>query len=219
MTGYDAVLFDNDGVLVTPPRYESQSGATRAAFEAVGVEDARDEHVDAVVDGVSSAELRELCAGYDLDPAVFWAARERRDQQSQFADFEAGERDAYADLAAVRSLSVPTGVVSNNHHSTVEYVLDRFGLHDTVDTYYGREKTVDALDRKKPNTHYLDRALADLDPSSALYVGDRESDVRAAHAAGLDSAFVRRDHNADVVLGVDPTHELDTLHDLRRLIE
>ena len=54
--------------------------------------------------------------------------------------------------------------------------------------------TVESLERKKPNTHYVERALSDLDADAALYVGDSESDVVAADRAGLDSAFVRRPH-------------------------
>jgi phosphoglycolate phosphatase-like HAD superfamily hydrolase len=36
-----------------------------------------------------------------------------------------------------------------------------------------------------------------------VYIGDRESDVDAAHAAGIDSAFVRRAFNADAVLDIE----------------
>ena len=38
---YDAVLFDNDGVLVEPPAPETQRAAIREAFLAVGVDDPR----------------------------------------------------------------------------------------------------------------------------------------------------------------------------------
>jgi len=38
--------------------------------------------------------------------------------------------------------------------------------------------------------------------------------VRAAHWAGLDSAFVRRPHCRETTLSVTPTHEVDSLRDL-----
>ena len=49
-----------------------------------------------------------------------------------------------------------------------------------------------------------------------MYIGDRESDVNAAHAAGIDSAFVRRAFNADTELGTQPTYDVDSLFELRR---
>ncbi len=102
--------------------------------------------------------------------------------------------------------------MSNNHHSTLEFLLDHFDLHHRFETYYGREMTIESLSRKKPNTYYIDRAMADLGAETALYVGDSESDVVAADRAGLDSVFVRRDHRDGVELGVEPTFEVDSLH-------
>ena len=121
----------------------------------------------------------------------------------QLDAFRAGTRDRYDDVAAIADLSQDCGIVSNNHHSTVAFVLDFFDLRSSFDTHYGREKTVDSLRRKKPNPHYLDRALADLDAASALYIGDSESDVIVARRAGIDSVLVRRSHCRDVDLATE----------------
>ncbi|PSQ14696.1 hypothetical protein BRC99_02630 [Halobacteriales archaeon QS_7_69_60] len=56
-------------------------------------------------------------------------------------------------------------------------------------------------------------------PGSALYVGDSGSDVVAAHRAGLDSAFLRRPHVRDAELPADPTHEVETLHEVAALLD
>jgi phosphoglycolate phosphatase-like HAD superfamily hydrolase len=48
MAGYDAVLFDNDGVLMTPIGHEALREAARSAFHAVGVDDPTPAHVDAL---------------------------------------------------------------------------------------------------------------------------------------------------------------------------
>lgn len=214
MSGYDAVLFDNDGVLVAPPAWETQVGAIREAFAELGVARPDDEHVSALRHGVTVDRLESIAQAYDVDPVELWAARERHDEQSQFDAFRAGRRELYDDVRAVEDVIGPRGVVSNNHHTTVEFILDFFGLGGAFDTYYGREKTVESLRLKKPNTHYLDRAVADLGAESALYVGDSTSDVVAAHRAGMDSAFVRRDHNDDVDHETQPTYEVDSLHEL-----
>ena len=215
---YDAVLFDQDGVLVEPPTREVQAGATRDAFAAVGVESVDDRHVDAICEGVTVAELHGICSAYGIDPETFWAAREHHDERSQLAQFEGGGRTTYGDVAAVADLPVARGVVSNNHHSTVEFALSFFDLDPLFDAVHGRPKTVESLRLKKPNPHYLERAVADLGTGSALYVGDSESDVVAAHRAGVDSAFVRRPHCRDADLTVAPTHEIESLHALGELV-
>ncbi|WP_255197049.1 HAD family hydrolase [Halorarius litoreus] len=216
MPSYDAVLFDNDGVLVEPPAEEHRYAAGRAAFRAVGVETPEREHLDAIVGSVTPDQLHEVAGAYDLDAETLWDARERHDERTQLEQFRAGTRTTYDDVAALDDLSHPRGVVSNNHHTTVAFVLDRFDLR--FDTYYGRPMTVESLTLKKPNPHYLDRALDDLGAETALYVGDSESDVAAAHNAGLDSAFVRRAHNRDRELAVEPTHEIRSLSELDGLV-
>ena len=219
MTGYDAVLFDSDGILVDPPEYDTKVEATRAAFAEVGVENATQGQVDDIVTGTTTERLREICADHNVDVEAFWEARERLDEQSQFAKFEAGSRTRYDDVTSISALSQTRGVVSNNHHSTIRFVLDFFDFEHLFDTYYGREMTVESLKLKKPNTHYLDQARADLGGESVLYVGDSESDVIAARRAGMDSAFVRRPHCEHLELSVTPTYELRTLHGVTDIVE
>ena len=223
MTAYDAICFDNDGVLVTPPSDDTQAATTLDAFAAVGATDVDDSTVAAIVDGPTADQIREICRELGLETNRFWSTWERYDDRVQRRQFEAGRRDAYDDVAVLGDLSGPVGVVSNNHHTTVEYVIERFGLAPWVDTYYGREPTLESLDRQKPNTHYLERALTDLevDPGegSVLYVGDSEGDVVAAHRAEMDSAFVRRPHCRDLRLSVEPTYELAGLEELVGILE
>jgi phosphoglycolate phosphatase len=219
VSGYDTVLFDSDGVLVKPPANETQIEATQAAFQEVDIEETDQQHLIEIVDGVTVDRLHEICTAYDLDPDAFWEARERHDEQSQLDTFEGGSRNRYEDVTAISDLSQSCGVVSNNHHSTIEFVLDFFELHRLFDTYYGREKTIESLDLKKPNPQYLERALADHSAESALYVGDSESDVVAANQAGMDSVFVRREHCRDVELTATPTYEVNDLYDVATIVE
>ena len=214
---YDAVLFDDDGVLVEPPAPGTQYAAVRDAFRAVGADGPDDDHVRALTAGVIVEELEDIGAAYDVDPERLWAARERHDERSQFEAFRAGDWDRYDDVAAVEDLPHASGIVSNNHHTTIEFLVNRFGRTETFDTYYGREMTVESLERKKPNTQYLERAPADFSAESALYIGDSGSDVVAAHRAGLDSAFVRRPHVRGAELPAEPTHEVETLHEVAAL--
>ncbi|WP_343161266.1 HAD-IA family hydrolase [Halogeometricum sp. CBA1124] len=218
MTRYDAVVFDSDGVLVEPPTRETQLGAIRSAFRELGVESPPADHVRDLSHDVRPDRLDAIADHHGLDAATLWTARERCDEQSQFEAFRAGSRQRYDDVTAIADLPPNRGVVSNNHHSTVAFKLDFFELEPLFDTFYGREMTVESLTLKKPNTHYLDRAIADLNAENPLYVGDSESDVVAAHRAGADSAFVRRDHTRDAALSVTPTYEVDTLADLPDIV-
>lgn len=127
-------------------------------------------------------------------------------------------RDLYDDVSAISNLNQARGVVSNNNHSTIEFLLGFFKLQSVFDTYYGREKTVESLDLKKPNAHYLTLALSELVAETALYVGDSESDVIAAHRAGVDSVFIRRSNRDEARLSVTPTYEVRSLHDVAKIV-
>ncbi|WP_115862351.1 HAD family hydrolase [Halorussus litoreus] len=221
MPDYDAVLFDNDGVLVEPPGDEALREAAESAFAAVGVENPTPDHVVDVIRGVTPDLLAEVCGTYGVDPEPFWKARDRHASDAQLAEFRDGSRDRYDDVAALadlrHGLDHGMGVVSSNQHATVEFILDRYEFGDHFETYYGRGMGVEDLRRKKPDPHFLDRAMADLGADSALFVGDSESDVAAAHNAGLDSAFVRREHCAGVELSVDPDYEVADLWDVAEI--
>ncbi|MFC4552754.1 MULTISPECIES: HAD family hydrolase [Halorussus] len=219
MTAYDAVLFDNDGVLVEPPSIDTLREAARSAFEAVGIDDAEESHVEDVMYGVTPDLLRDVCGAYGVDRETFWAARDRLASKGQRAEFEDGVRDCYDDVVALANFDHYFGIVSSNQHETIEFILEFFEFGDLFETYYGREATIESVARKKPEPYYLERALADIgaDPDRALYVGDSESDVEAARRAGMDSAFVRRAHRADLELSVEPTYEVADLHDVERI--
>jgi HAD superfamily hydrolase (TIGR01549 family) len=216
---YDTVLFDNDGVLIDPPARETQVAAVHEALDAVGVADPHPDHVDALVGSAKPDRVSKVAADLGVDLPTLWEARETYDERSQFEKFRTGERGRYDDVAAVADLPQRRGVVSNNHHSTVEFVLDYFEMDGLFETYQGRPMTVESLTLKKPNPHYVERMLADLEGESGLYVGDSESDIVAAHRAGLDSVFVRRDHVGDLSLSVEPTYEVADLHGVAALLD
>lgn len=210
--GYEAVVFDNDGVLVRPTDPRVLKRAAARTFEGLGVDPPAD-GCDAVANGSLDGVTR-ACERRGLDPAAFWAACEARAAAAQRAALATGEKPLYGDVTALRDIDRLLGLVSNNQHATVEAVLDVFDLADLFATAYGREPSLRGLRRKKPATHYLDRALADLGvaPDDALYVGDSNDDLRAAAAAGVDAAFVRREHRADYDLAAEPTHVVESLH-------
>lgn len=214
---YTALLFDTDGVILelTEGDRDRLERAVYAAFgEFATVPD--DDHVADLIYRVDPDHLCEIAAEYDLDPEAFWAARDRHCSRVQRNAIDEGHVGMYDDVAALHALNRPLGMVSTNQHATIEHVIERFDL-PLFETYYGREPTIRSLQRKKPAPYYIDRALSDLGTRDGLYVGDSEHDIVAANRAGLDSAFLRREHNRDVTLSVEPTHELDSLTALQEL--
>jgi HAD superfamily hydrolase (TIGR01549 family) len=217
-TVYDAIVFDNDGILTEITDEDVFRRAIRDAFEEFGVVDPPAEHVEALL-GVTESDIRRVCDSHGIDPGPFWKRRDDEAARRQKAAIRRGEKPLYPDAEAALRMDVDVGIVSNNQHETVQYILDFFGLASRVDTYYGREHSVAGVRRKKPDTYYIEQALDDLDADHALYVGDSEKDVTAALAAGTDAAFVRRPHRADLDLGPEPTHEVADLGELREVLE
>jgi len=211
---YDAVIFDNDGVLVSRTPYDVLHEAAWAAFDDVGVDDPDPSLVESMVVGVSPADVREVSETYDLDPETFWKHRDQQSAEHQQVEARAGRKTPYEDVSALDRLSIPLGIVSSNQQATVDFLLSHFGLDSYFGVALGRQPTLESLDRKKPAPYYLDRAADALDADSVLFVGDNDSDIEAAANAGVDSAFIRRPHRYDHQPSPTPTHTVEDLHDV-----
>jgi len=216
---YDAVVFDNDGVLLDLTGMDTHREGAREAFAAAGVDDPRPEDIEAMSMGVTVPDLHAVCDRYELDPDGFWSIRDRVMAEKQQALIRAGEKSPYDDIGLLEELSCPLGVVSSNQQATVAFAYEFFELDRHFETVQARPPTVESIRRKKPEPHYLERALADLPADRPLFVGDNESDVKAAHAAGIDAAFIRRPHRRDTDLSVTPEHDIDGLGELHTLMD
>ncbi|MFB6103640.1 MAG: HAD family hydrolase [Halobacteriaceae archaeon] len=218
---YDAVIFDNDGVILELTDRTVFRRVVHDAFAAHGVTDPPPAHLEALqfVDHDRVAEtLDPLAEAHDLDPATLWATRDELAVAAQVTAAANGEKPPYDDVHHLDDFDVPLGVVSNNQHDTVTTVLAHHGLADRFETMYGRAHSLEGLRRKKPNPHYIERAIADIGAENPLYVGDSATDVIAADNAGIDAAFIRRPHRRDYDLPVTPDHELEGLGDIHPLL-
>jgi HAD superfamily hydrolase (TIGR01549 family) len=210
--GYEAVVLDCDGVLVEPTDREVLVDAVVEAFAAFGVDVERPVARRTVAeDTVPTETARE----HGADPEAVWHYRELTASLAQQAHVRAGGKPVYDDVTALTGLDAPLGLVSNNQHPTIEFLL---AYHDlpSFETAYGRRPTLAGAADRKPEPDNIERALDDLGVEDALYVGDSETDVIAAQRAGIDAAFLRRGHVADVELAADPAFEVA---DLRALVD
>ncbi|WP_435062250.1 HAD family hydrolase [Halobaculum sp. EA56] len=213
---YEAVIFDNDGVLTRPTPIETRRAAVEAAFRSAGAAPCP-EAVDSVVHGDREA-VTAACDRYGVDPESFWARHESCSASTQRTAMLDGRKPLYDDVrSTVEALDRPIGIVSNNQHETIRHLLDVFGLEGRVSVALGREPTLDGFARCKPDPTYLQRALDRIGTRDVLFVGDSNADLLAADRAGVDSAFVRREHRVGYDLATDPTYELDALDDLAAL--
>lgn len=210
-TAYDSIVFDNDGVLTTPTDRDVLLEAMHEAFDTVGVAEPPSSHVETLL-RPDVPSLRRVATDHGVDPDTLWRAREDAAIATQLEELRTGRKRPYDDVDALESLSIPTGIVSNNQHETIGNVLDHCDL--AVDVWYGREPTLEGIERKKPTPYYLERAVSELPGENPLFVGDSRADVLAADAAGVDAAFLRRDHRTDYELPVEPTHEIESLASL-----
>ncbi len=217
--GYDAVVFDADGVLVEPTAGPTLRRAIRRALDEHGVSDVPDDVIDGLRASTRS-ELQRVAERYDLDdPAGFWAARDNHASAAQRAAIRRGEKALYDDVEAVLDLPVPLAVVSNNQQATIDFLLAHTGIADHFDPVFGRQPTLEDMGRKKPAPHYLNRALDTLPAEEPVFVGDSNVDLAAAEAAGIDAAFIRRGHRADYTLEYEPAHEIESLEELPPLVQ
>ena len=168
-----------------------------------------------VRDGSRQFDQRpELEDDHGVTLADYWPVRERHAIEYQRRVIEAGDKPLYDDVAAIETLDATLAVVSNNQQQTVDALVERHEISDLFEHVCGREPTLAAMDRRKPDPHLIETTLEAIEASNALYVGDKHSDVVAAARAGIDSAFLRRSHCRDVTLDRTPTYEVETLREL-----
>ncbi len=218
-TTYDAVVFDNDGVIAEPTDRAPLTDAVCAAFRDVGYDPDREAVERAVATSAGPHETVDAVGGgADVDFGEFWRRREERASAVQRRLVRDGGKELYDDITVLEEIEARLGMVSNNQHETVTFLVEYYGL-DFFETVHGREPTVAGAERKKPDPHYLERALSELGTRNALYVGDSQVDVEAARRAGVDSAFLRREHCAETDLAVEPTYDVRDMHALAEELE
>ena len=215
----EPVLFDMDGVLLEGTGTDPAIYAAAAddAIESLGLEPTPAQR--RALRRHAIEPVLEHAVDLGVDPDAFWATKDEHASRRSHELIRSGGRRLYDDVDAVYDLAAEAtlGLVSNNRHETVTFVVEHFELPFAA--VRGRPPTIDGSRRRKPDPHYLERTLATLDADGGVYVGDRETDVHAARAAGLEAAYLRRPHNDGVSLPEGTAYELHSLEELPSAIE
>lgn len=214
---YDAVLFDCDGVIAEMPDKACMTEAMRRVQQRFELSSPPEKMVADFFRGNLSS-ITERCRSAGIERDTFCAEAAREGVRAQLTEIRLGLRSVYDDVAAIRKLNYPMGVVSDNHPRVLSFLLRRSGLNDYFETVIGCRFTPSELERRKPNPHNIQTAMETLEAENALYVGDRQIDIRAAGNAGIDSALLRRERPAEGEVDVAPTYEVSSLWQLHDVV-
>lgn len=214
MTAYDGLILDHDGVVAT-----LVDGDWRAdAFCEIAAAELRDRGISTeslplskLAHSITPERVRAMSEGLDTTAETLWRVRDDALAAVLQDATSDGVKRPYADVDAIERVDVPLGVASNNQHRVVEFVLNEYDLRSQFNAVHAREPELSSLPRKKPSPTFLEAAQEDIGVSNPLYVGDKEKDVVAARRADMDAAFLRRDHNRDQRLDVEPAYDVSTL--------
>lgn len=181
-----AVLFDFDHTITDfghHVRWAEARGAVRTVYEGAGVPAPfLDEHPGSLSLYIAVGERRPIDGN---------ALVEAQRRASAILDqFEAEAISATEPLPgahdlveALPALGVRSGIVTSNASSVARRILERLRLAAPFEVVLGRSE----VRLLKPSPEGLSAACAELavPPAEAAYVGDSESDMRAAIAGGL----------------------------------
>ena len=121
-------------------------------------------------------------------------------------------------LRGLKDRGVKTAIVSTKRGDTIQFILERLGLDDTVDIVIGSADVT----RHKPDPEGLLFALDRLgvEPGEALFCGDTVLDAGAAKNAGTRfAAVLGGTTQADAFARFCPDHISPDLWDLARWLE
>ena len=198
-TGFSAVIFDMDGVLLDsePLHYE----AVRQILAEQGVDFPIEDYFRYLGTTLTST-WDDLCERFPITmPFAQFEARYNADVLVQYqagAPLISGARELVAQL---RDEGVPIAVASSSHREWVEAALTGAGLRQ----YFQQTTAGDEVSMGKPSPEIYLKAAHKLgvDPIDCIAIEDAPAGVEYAKAAGMSVVLVRNDLTNDLDLASD----------------
>jgi phosphoglycolate phosphatase len=128
--------------------------------------------------------------------------------------------DSTAMLESLGHFSIPAALVSNKKHNFLELEVKELGWGTHFDFMVGAGEA----SKDKPDPAPLYMAVENmphmLNITDILYVGDTETDMKAAQAAGCSAALIRRGRAMDdIIEEYKPAYVFDTLAEFQTVLE
>lgn len=192
MSSYEAVVFDQDGVLLDSGlnNFLWMDEVRKNAAEERGYRFDTEDSIK-VVEATSRQGIEELLEQKNMT----WNELREVEKTVERAKIEM-IKQRYIRLFSgtknlLHSLDVPVGLATNATNISTDFVLDFFSINScfesvrTVELEKGRW-----FECKKPSDTLVGGVARDLGTENVLMVGDSSSDIGAAKAAGVDSVLV-----------------------------
>ncbi|MGI9492861.1 MAG: phosphoglycolate phosphatase [Geminicoccaceae bacterium] len=211
---FDAVVFDLDGTLVdTAPDILAYLNDMLAELARPGLEPSLARTM--IGDGVKSLLLRglEASGGIPADLDIENLFRRYLDRYTEEPVKQSRPFDGVIEtLDTLDATGVRLGVCTNKPQEPTNRLLSRLGL----DRYFGSVIGGDALPVKKPDPAHLLTILERLNvqPERAALIGDSETDLKTARAAGLPCILVSFGYTKTPARNLGADHVIDHFADL-----
>lgn len=222
---HEAVIFDFDGVLVEPTDDTIFLQSDKKAFTTLTGSHSDDLTRIQAKHGTGSERatiVRDVFGdSYDVDPNEYWERRESQAFQYQKHLMCHKIKQSYPEVNKILSEipgSINTGIVSNNQDQTIRWAITFFGWDEYFDVYRGRDPTTKGLCLQKPDSYYLREVTEELQVQTGLYIGDKETDLIAARALGLNSVLLQRPENDVSLERTEPDHKISNLTEILELV-
>jgi len=92
-------------------------------------------------------------------------------------------------LSELKGHGILTGIVSNKFDAAVK-ALSAHYFHDLIDVAVGERETEGIRKKPAPDTLWMAMKELGVSPTETLYVGDADTDILTASAAGVDCVSV-----------------------------